>query len=117
MNYWTLDAFEEANIKEIEIDGKNIKIKALDPKFLMTVFNAKDTNEEMSLEEILESMDKMDEIVVNGLVEPAVTKATVARLGRYRQKIASAIIKFSGVTDEGEDKLDSFPEESADVDG
>lgn len=116
---WTLEAFENAGTKEIELEGRFVTIKAMDPKMLIVLFGDKklDADKELSQAEMLEQIEVLDQIVINGLLEPKVTKDTVDRLGRFKQKLANEILSFSGLSEEKNKIADTFREESGSSNG
>lgn len=113
-DYWTLDLFENAGVKDIEIEGKKLKIKALDARHLIRLFGGQDLNAlkdgsgSLSTEELLKNLDLLDEVVVAGLVVPSVTAENVGKLGRFRQKVATEIMKFSGLGEEETKAIEEF---------
>lgn len=112
--YWTLELFENAGVKDIEIEGKKLKIKALDAAHLIKLFGGQDINAlkdgstSLGTEELLKNLELLDEVVIGGLVVPSVTKETVGKLGRFRQKIATEIMKFSGLGEEEAKATEEF---------
>lgn len=115
--FWTLEAFENAGTKEIEIEGKKVVIKALDPRHLIILFDGQDVNKledgakTMTTEELLKNLDLLDEVVLAGLVKPAVSKETIVKLSRFRQKIATEILKFSGLGEDNAADVEKFREQ------
>lgn len=112
--YWTLEAFENAGTRELELEGKKLKIKAVDPKLLIVLFDGQDVaglqdgSKAMSTADLLKNLDLLDEVVVAGLVEPKVTKETVHKLGRFKQRIAQEVMEFSGLGEKEAKTVEKF---------
>lgn len=114
-DFWTLEAFENAGIKELTIEGKKVVIKAVDPKLLIVLFGNVKESAESTIEDTLKNLDALDEVLINGLVTPSVTKETVNKIGRFKQELALEITKFSGLN-KGSD-VEEFRKESDSVNG
>lgn len=114
MDFWTLESMENAGFKDVIVEDRQVRIKSIDPKLLVLLFADAGVKEgdEMSKEDLLKNLELMDEVLVNGLVLPVVTKETVDKLGRFKKPIVAEILEFSGLSEKANAKVEAFREES-----
>lgn len=111
MEMWTLDALEADSTTILPIGDKAVKIQAVDPKIFIILLDGKgiDINTSQNdVKSVLANMDVLDEVCVQGLLEPKVTKETLGKLGRHKQAIAEGILKFSGLAKETAQATEDF---------
>lgn len=123
--YMKLEDFASRNEKDLEIyedpeEEENqvgkVRIRAVEPTFLVETFAAHDIDvpdgeEEMSFSP-QENVTLMNEVLQAGLVKPEINSdADLLTLGKWKQQIFLAIIEFSGLAE-----ADVDPEEASEED-
>jgi hypothetical protein len=113
LDYWTIEALENAGEKDIAVEGKKFRIKAVDAKVLITLFQSKDgklpeMDKEMEFNEILKNLEVLDDVILKGLVKPAVTKDKLHVIGRFKNGVAQEILAFSGLGKKDSKVVDEF---------
>lgn len=116
IDYWTIEALENASEKDVKVEDKFFRIKAVDPKILILLFDGKDAGKldnpsELSTDELIKNLKLLDEVIVNGLVKPSLGRENIDKLGRFKNPLAQEILAFSGLGKKEADDVESFREE------
>lgn len=123
MEYITFDDIEAATTKNLTLKtmkGKAVKIRALDPIFLMDMMKEVQALQESAKD--AEGSKKLfitaRDLVVRGCVTPAFTAETVTKVpAGPLLEIFNGIVEFSGAGDEVQEEAQSFPEAAPGADG